>query len=216
MSRAFATLFCLLLTLPAVGAKAYPNRYVLRVYGKKYQTNVVQLYDRRSSRTVWTRTCSLAGAGLDKRDFFWSSDHQAVAFAILPKDFHLHGHYEGFQLVVWRAGRPARIFAHQRLTADDGVEEMVWSPDGKRVLVRASGSGMAEDNYGRLYCVSSHSATVSFVAEVLGKPSRVGPRTVRYWKPRREDIPWPDGQHGYRLVKARRASFWHLPKSEKQ
>ncbi len=212
MSRVSTAPFCLLLILLAIGANAQPDRYVLRVHGKKYETNVVQLYDQRTKRTVWTRTCVLASAILDKRDFFWSSDHHAVAFAILPKNFRFHGQYEGFQLVIWRAGGPARIFAHQRLTADEGVEEMVWSPSGRWVLVRAGGSGGAMLDTGRVYCASATSSKLFYVDFTIGKPAWIGPRTVRYWKPRQIKSYLPSGErYGWQVVRARRASRWHLP-----
>lgn len=210
-------LFCLTLLLLSGGVKAQSVQYDLRLYGKPHQNNLVQVYNRRTGKPVWSHSYILAGTLSEKDLFFWSPDHQSLAFPVIvqrqtnPVTGAYESPYEGFHLIVWHAGEGIQLIAHQRMTADDEVEEMGWSPDGKLLLIKAGGSGGLMDDSGRLYCYDVVKHKVSFINYAIGKPFWVGAKTVKYWEQTHKSIHYSDGQVGVAIVRSRRPFFWQLP-----
>ena len=180
--RCFQLLCLPLWCLACSTALAHPPHYALRqwasgrrsVYGMSIQRSVVQVYDVKTKRPIWTRSYS----GLNW--FIWSQDHRALALTVAPEGREM-GNPDGYHLVIWRAGERIWTITHQPVNREDYVEDMVWSPRDSYLLVRIGGSGMADEDIGAVWCVDLLAHKTYAVGEANGRPSWVGTRTVKFW-----------------------------------
>ena len=206
-------IFCCALLLFSIGVKAESIEYDLRVLGKK--NTVIQVYEVKTSHLVWTRPYFVQDTYPDTGTFFWSRDRRAVAFVIESDDKRkFPADYEGYEIVVWRAGRQIHVIAHQPITNHDSitghdyVEDMVWSADGKSLLVWVGGSGESMANMGHLFCFNVVNQKIYFLGDAIGKPLWIGSQTAKFWQVEYKD------KGG--MIQARKPSFWHLPKPRKR
>ncbi len=203
-------IFCFILLLLSTGVEAKPIEYDLRVLGKK--STVVQVYEIKTGHIVWTHPYSILGTYPDTGTFFWSRDRRAVAFVgdgdgrrKSPSD------YEGYEIIVWRAGRKVHVITHLPITGYDYVEDMVWSADGKSLLVWVGGSGEDMGNMGHLFCFNVVSQKIYSLGEAIGKPSWAGSQTAKFWQ-----VEYLSEKAGSGMIRARKPSFWHLPKTRRR
>jgi hypothetical protein len=125
-------------------AEASP-RYILRsrtFYVPAHATDEwdVWLWDTKRKRVVWKRRLD---SYYPKDDVHWSKDRRALAIECgIP---HL------FRVLVWREGYRLRDFGVPGY--NDYTMGCAWSPDNRRLLVRAGRSAASDIDYGTLYCL---------------------------------------------------------------
>lgn len=151
-------------------AWAQASRYVLDVRAiKGDEFKIVTLRDKKLNHIVWTRKAY-------NPQVTWSRDHRAVAV-------------EGTgNILVWREGHKLRDFGlpAQRGSSEDYSMGCAWSPDKRRLLVRAgsSGSSMVGDNgAGSLFCFklgSGNRYSYTFVAGDVTHMKWRDNRTILY------------------------------------
>lgn len=184
-------------------AQAQAPKYGSRVTGA--HNSIIQVYERRTKRIVWTRAYpEIEAAYAGSTDFngdnvCWSPDHRAIAFAV-------HKRSGGFFLTFWRAGERVHTIEHSSLSSQDYVEGMIWSPDARSFLVMAGGSGMADVGDGWLFCVDTVRRKVYTLGAAM-EVNWVGPRTVKFWK---SLVIETHGVPG--TVKARKPTYWRIPR----
>ena len=202
--------FCSLFLLLSSSAKANPAEYDLRDIGKRH--SVVQIYERKTDHVVWTHPYSILGTYPNVGTFFWSRDHRAVAFVAngdgrrkFPSD------YEGYEIIVWRAGKKIHVVTHKPVTAYDYVENLVWSANGKLLLIWAGGSGEEMGNRGHLFCFDAGTYKIYSLGDTIGKPSWVGVQTAKFWH-----VDYDSMKEGTGMVRDRKPSYWHLTNTHRR
>lgn len=136
------TACCALFGIGAASAKR--PTYALQKRTPPSADTTIRVYDSTTGRTVWRHR--FPGYGR----ITWAKDRRAVAFetGISPNLKARHQHYEGFQIVTWRARERIRFWAHYPFTRDDYVEDFLWSPDDTCLLFRTGGSGESDLDMG--------------------------------------------------------------------
>ncbi len=151
-------------------AQAKPSRYTLDIPNKQ----TITLRDKSSGRMVWTR-----------KNYFirsnWSADHRAVVVEV----------DDG--LLVWRQGHKVLRLDTPPMQAYIGIGHWdytlgsLWSPDKKRFLVRAGGSGMDVLDLGELFCCElGPGQTARYIRaprqeEGVRKMKWLDNRTIQFW-----------------------------------
>jgi hypothetical protein len=194
--------FSFIAPLPAM---ARPPRYRLHKWSSGERT-VVQVYELKTGRTIWTH--SYYGNQGHYSYIFpcWSRDHRALAFSVNrePGESNYPGNFEGYHIIVWRAGQRVHTIAHQSVTREDYVEDMIWSPDDNYLLVRSGGSGMGDENIGEITCVDVTTWKTWSVGSGKGPPSWVKADLVKYWPFHLVS--------GFGVVRGPHPIYWHLPR----
>ena len=131
---------------PAKQAMARPQfRYVLAAKDTS-QVNVseVSLRDNRMGRVLWKHRVP----NYDPRGVEWAKNHRALLID------------SGGIFLIWRAGKPLVETPYAGVPHPEGLDRydywmgMKWSPDARRLLISFGMSGMADMNYGRLFCLT--------------------------------------------------------------
>ena len=173
-------IFCraaLLLGLVSVAclSQAASPRHVLN-YSKHTKGVTVQVYDRKIKKSVWRRTFDHAG------QFVWSPDRTCLAVEVMGSDY-------AFGLLTWRVGQSPRLLSKQPVFQDnDGILEMRWSPDNRKLLLLTwAGGGGGDFRMGRIsvldlsrgrFFIPPISASRGNVRRVRWQNNRV----IRFWK----------------------------------
>ena len=185
--------------LAARAAQAQPAKYDSRVTARQ-NDSVVQVYERRTRRIIWTHTYSIESPPV------WSPDHRSVAFAIREKPSQ-------FSVVYWRAGGRAHTVEDPDLASYDYVERMKWSPGSNSFFVMVGGSTEAERGTGHLFCVDAAGQRLYYLGDTIYAEVRwAGPRTVKFWKIYYLGY-MGQGPEASGIRKARRPTYWRVPGS---
>ena len=104
----------------------------------------VLLRDNRTGRVLWKHHVF----GYQSNQVLWSKNHRALLIDS-----------QG-EFLIWRAGKPLLKTPYAGVPHPEGLDlydypmGYSWSPDARRVLVSFGMSGMADMNYGRLFCLT--------------------------------------------------------------
>jgi hypothetical protein len=172
----------LLLGILVCPAISQVPRYSLREQQTAHKT-IVTVYQSKTNRPVWSRTFqSVSGTYPDNGSFFWSSNHQEVAFST-DSDTKKAPPSERILLVTWRAGKRVHLVPIHPLKGEgfEYVEDMTWSPGNDYLLVRLGGSGMADGDSGWVQCFDLKRHRVYFLGDSTGKPHWVNRSVVWFW-----------------------------------
>ncbi len=164
-------LLCLL-CCQSVHAAHHPlNQYALKRQRLGDSRIVLRLVNRATGQTIWKKQAT------DLDCVGWSSDHKALALSLFM------GGKTPFRLLIWKAGRPARLFDDSPAPGGgsiDGVIDFAWSPDDRRVLFRVWQSGGKMMNNGALFCLDTQAWRSSPVPGGVRRMRWLGPHRVRY------------------------------------
>lgn len=156
---------------PCLAAPAKLPRYSARVDQKK---GILHLFDRRAGRTLWSHRIRPSDITVN-----WSIDHKSVAINTHVADSGVP------QIWLWREGYPLTIMP---LPGDmDYNMASLWSPDGRRVIVRPGASASADvgpEGAGSIYVLHLQRRgrpRVSKKSEYIWKARWVDSRTIAYW-----------------------------------
>ena len=170
----FAVWVCFLLTM----SQANSARYLLqRQKLKQDKGYLLRLYNRQTHHLIW----KLAVDDV-YHDPIWSADHKTVAFLVN------HDSAENAKLLVWQVGKPLRLLPTGSSTTGylfqdwDGILNVWWSPDKKRILMRAFCSGGADSNSGQLLCYVLDNKRFYEGPKGVRRARWIGVQEVRYWK----------------------------------
>ena len=194
MNRWIFVLLCLLLCHPAAASQSRPYRLTERRMAN--EQTALRLINRAAGRTVWTKHVG------DLDCLAWSADGRALALSVYTAG------KTPFHLLVWQEGRPARLVNISPALGGgsiDGVLDIQWSPDKRRLLFRGWQSGGKDLNVGQLGCLDRKTGRISFVPAGVRQMQWVGPARARY---RVEKIV----AHGNRtsVIDDPRPRFWTL------
>ena len=198
-------LSCLILIASGGIVSAWPDSYALHWKKNDGQT-VVQVYNRRTGQKAWKRSFSDVGF------FTWSSDRRSLAFvsSVGPKGSALSP-IEVFTIGTWRAGASVHLQPPQRFRGCDYVEFLVWSPDGKRLLVATGGSGEADIGAADLTCLDLETGAAHRFIDMAsvrdGNPRWLGSHRIVY---RLMIHPEDEHHHSY-LWGAKKQHFFECP-----
>jgi probable HAF family extracellular repeat protein len=171
-----------------------PGPYAVQARRVSPYKTVIRLYRVKSGKTVWTRIINRIGFILDpgehhsqqggtpaSSNFKWSRDGRALAFL---EDLRGPSHktHSPFRLYLWREGEALRWIERYEALDEDGFENVIWSPDAQRVLLRVWGSGGLDINSGSLWCYHVGTGRLHLVKGGVRRAQWIGPKKVRYWK----------------------------------
>ncbi len=124
------------------------ERYILhhaRIMQNGSETWNLWLQDTKRNRTLWKRRVLPFALS---QSVHWSKNRRALAIECQSSS---SGHRVKSELIVWRIGCRVRFFGVPG--GHDFTMGCLWSPDARRLLVRAGGSGAADLDYGELFCL---------------------------------------------------------------
>ena len=162
---------------------------------------VLRLYNPSIRRIIWSR--KLASV---HRFTTWSADYHALAIVVLDKPNNYINYTE---LLVWFVGRKPHLLPLDIYKHFDGILDIGWSPDKRRLLFRAYFSGGADDDSGQLLCYSLKRQRLYDGPNGIRRAKWMGNRTVRY----RELLDIPDKKDSLLIqaVVSKRTSLWRCP-----
>lgn len=156
MKYTILMLLCFLWCQTAIAAPREPATYKLETQTVGSDQTILRFINRTTGRTLWKKSVKNVDC------VGWSHDHQALALSVYV------GGKTPFRLLLWQAGKPLRVIDDSALPAVgegfiDGVIDIVWSPDDRRVLYRVYQSGGKSLNNGRLYCLDTKSWRLALI-----------------------------------------------------
>ncbi len=197
-------------------ASAQKPRYTLTVTEHTNKTSpstsTQTLRNKHTGKVIWIRH-------FDGGDIItWSKDSKAVAFEVGRTKEERPKHQYDIKLVVWKAGGSVQSFFPHPFIQEDYVEDMFWSPDKKHLLFRTGGSGAAQTNIGRLWCLNVRTHHVVSVNEGVRSIRWVGSHRVEYrrvfFAPSHDFDPDTHSVVHYELApyESSKPRVWRLPK----
>ena len=211
MSPRLPALFALsAFVFAAAPASAQKPTYTMTVtehFNKKTGTSTYTqtLRNQRTGHVIWVR--HFPGAG----NITWSKDRRAVVFETGILDSDRPQHQFDIKLAAWQEGEKVQAFFTRPSIHADYVEDMFWSPDNRHLLFRVGGSGEADEDMGRLYCLNVRTQRALSVGLLVGQMQWVGSGRVKYW-PIGFAHGSGNGFDGMRTYKSSKSRLWRLPK----
>lgn len=147
---------------------------------------VFRLYNIKTQKTVWTRTIETTG-----QSAVWSRDKRAVA---------INTNLDRF--LVWSLGYRTRFFRNP--PHEDYGMGFLWSPDKRRLLVRAGYSGMDMTPVTDLWCFNIPKRRLYLIAKSASNEVWASNRKVLYKIP---DYNPKTGQWAY----PKKFRVWYSP-----
>ena len=157
----------------------------------------LRLINRATGQTVWKKQVE------DLDCVGWSPDRKALALSI-----HISGK-SPFRLLVWQERRPARLLDDSPSPIGggyiDGVEDIAWSPDDRRILFRVWQSGSKMLNIGVLCCLDTKAWRLSSVPGNVRQMKWLGRNRVRY-----QVVKYVDQGNDRRVIEQKHCRIWNL------
>ncbi|MFN3652414.1 MAG: hypothetical protein ACK47B_22795 [Armatimonadota bacterium] len=157
--RRSVLLFGILAALPAIPSDAAtPRRYELEQRKISDAETRLRLYNRRTGRTVWTRTIAQV------EQIAWSKD--GTALAVVDDRAGVWNRSGYFRLIYWRVGERVQVRDDLRpLERFEGLIDLEWSPDNRRLLLLGGLSmGALMVGTGDLWCFDTRADRSSMLA----------------------------------------------------
>lgn len=177
-------------------ASASPSsQYALKKQRIGDSQTTLSLINRATGQTVWKKQVQ------DLDCVGWSPDRKALALSIYTTG------KAPFQLLVWQEGRPVRLLDDSPSPIGggyiDGVEDIVWSPDDRRILFRVWQSGSKMLNNGVLCCLDTKAWRLSSVPGNVRQMQWLGANRVRY-----QVVKYVDQENDKRAIEQKHYRFW--------
>ena len=140
----------------------------------KRRSNRLEFLNRATGHTVWKKQVGYLDC------VGWSHDHKALALSITSLG------ETPFRLLIWQKGTPVRLLDDSPVPPGygggyiDGVVDIVWSPDDRRVLFRIWQSGSKSMNLGVLECLDTKHGQISTLPGDVRQMQWLGPHRVKY------------------------------------
>lgn len=194
----------LLISQAVSASNAHISQYILTQQRIADNQTTLCLINRATGQTIWKKQA----ANLDCVG--WSSDHKALALSIYLGSDYTAGKTP-FRLLIWQEGKPIHLLDDSFMPVEsgggfiDGVIDIVWSPDNRRVLYRVWQSGSKTVNNGLLYCLDTKSWHLSSVPYEVRHMQWLGANRVRY-----QVINYVDPGNGNRVIEKKHLRFWNF------
>ena len=136
----------------------------------------LRIYDVATGKTQWHGKIGKVYSGGAIECLVWSKDKRAVAIVEDESGYWTNKWF--YRLIVWRAGRPAKIYDDLPPLHEEGIDALYWSPDNHRLLLQsARGAGVQNSD---LWCLRIGSNHVEFIAGEIGRAYWINSRRVWY------------------------------------
>ncbi len=163
-------------------------------------TSTQTLSEKRTGRVIWVRHFPSAD------HITWSKNRRAVAFETVPTKSERPQHQFDIKLVVWKTGFLVQSFFPQPFIHADYVENMLWSPDTKHLLMRVGSSGASDIDRGCYYCLNADTKRVVGVGSGSLRVQWLGNKQIMYWP-----IGESNGRAGS-FYESSKPRLWRVPK----
>lgn len=138
--------------------------------------SLLRIYDVATGKTQWQGKIGKVYSGDATKCLVWSKDKRAVAIVDDESGYWKRNWY--YRLIVWRAGRPTKIYDDLPPLHEEGIDALYWSPDNHRLLLQsARGAGVQNSD---LWCLRIGSNHVQFIAGEIGRAYWINSRRVWY------------------------------------
>jgi hypothetical protein len=170
------------------------------------QVYCVRLVVPTSHKVVWSRRFYNVHSMTS-----WSGDRRALALMVQDDPNWVNHNGTNFsKLLVWYEGSQSHLLSLHDLYRDwDGVLNLWWSPDKKRLLFRAYYSGGAASDSGQLLCYDLQTQRFHLGPTRVRKATWVNNHLIRYTN--MKVVPIRAGASEMKFIAEKHNHFWRCP-----